>query len=46
MPSNPAVRRAVARDERGAVANDAWNRLNALNAAALTAAAPAMSAAG
>jgi uncharacterized membrane protein len=34
---NPAVRRAASHAERGAVANDAWNRFNALNAVALTA---------
>ena len=34
---NPAVRRAASRADRGAVANDAWNRFNALNALALTA---------
>lgn len=34
---NPAVRRAESPAERGAVANDAWNRFNALNAVALSA---------
>ncbi len=33
---NPAVRRVASHAERGAVANDAWNRFNALNAVALT----------
>ena len=33
---NPAVRRAASHEDRGAVANDAWNRFNALNAIALT----------
>ena len=34
---NPAVRRAASHEDRGAVANAAWNRFNALNAVALTA---------
>ncbi len=34
---NPAVRRAAVLEERGAVANAAWNTFNVYNAAALTA---------
>ena len=34
---NPAVARVASHAERGAVANDAWNRFNALNAVSLTA---------
>ena len=34
---NPAVKRVSSHAERGAVANEAWNRFNALNAVALTA---------
>ena len=34
---NPAVRHVASHAERGAVANDAWNRFNRVNAVALTA---------
>jgi hypothetical protein len=40
------VRRATAPEERGAVANTAWNAFNAYNAVALTPWGSAISAAG